>query len=452
MVNEPARKWWLLVAVSCVLGLVLLDETVVGVALPTMAEDLKLTSIQSHWVVNSYLLVFACLVAAGGKLGDQYGMLPAFLAGLAVFGLCSVAAGFAGSGSVLISARALQGLGAAIVFPLYLAMITMTFPTEQRGFALGISGAIGTMFLSAGPLVGGLLTEHLSWRWIFWINPPIVIVIASVTALVWRDVPRRKSPPVDWPGLTLIASGMLGLVFGLMQSAVWGLSSPTVFLPLVAGIVLLMVFVRQELRRSAPLIEVDLFRNPAFAASSAATFMAQYAKMPIFIFAAMYAQEVLHLSPAMAGALVMLSAVPQVVLAPVCGRLVNRHSLGKLLVAGLMGTGTALAWMALTSPSANVWLFAPGLLIAGIAFPFQFVPARAAIMASLPPSKHGQGGGITMTSQMLGGTFGLAVSSLLFLTHEAFLAVFGAASLLLFVVAAASSLAFRKERLHRDHD
>ncbi|MES0809992.1 MFS transporter [Roseibium sp. SCPC15] len=442
--SEGNRKWWLLVAVSCVLGLVLLDETVVGIALPTIQAELDLSLNQSHWVVNSYLLVFACFVAVGGKLGDQFGMLPVFLTGLAVFGLCSIAGGLAPSGEILITARALQGIGAAIIFPLFVAMTAMTFPQEERGFALGIGGAIGTIFLAIGPLVGGLLTDLLSWRWIFWINPPIVILIAAVTFVSWRDVDRPPPPPIDWTGLALIASGMFCTVFSLMQSEDWGWSSPAVSGLMVVGLVLLAMFVIYELRTANPLIEVDLFKIPVFAASNLTIFVAQYSKMPIFIFAALYAQTELSLSPLGAGMLVMLAALPQPFVAPYCGKLTDQHPPGLLATGGLFGIAVAMALLSLAAPFGNIWLFAPGLLVAGIVTPFVFVPTQAAIMASLPEHKHGQGGGISMSSQMIGGTVGLAVCSTLFAFHKSYVLVFASTAALLFFVAVLCLFLFRR--------
>ena len=442
--SEGNRKWWLLAAVSCVLGLVLLDETVVGIALPTIENELKLSLNQSHWVVNSYLLVFACFVAVGGKLGDQFGMLPMFLIGLAVFGLCSVVGGFAPTGEVLITARAVQGVGAAIIFPLFVAMTAMTFPQEERGFALGIGGAIGTVFLAMGPLVGGLLTDLLSWRWIFWINPPIVIAIAVIAYFTWRDVDRPAPPPIDWTGLVLIAAGMFCTVFALMQSTVWGWSSPAVTGLLAIGIVLLAAFSLHELRTASPLIEVDLFMIPVFTASNLSIFVTQYSKMPIFIFAALYAQDALDLSPLGAGLLVMLAAAPQPFVAPLCGKLTDQMHPGILVTGGVLGFAISMTLLGLTAPLENIWYFAPGLLIAGIAAPFIFVPSQAAIMASLPEHKHGQGGGITMSSQMIGGTVGLAICSTLFAFHKDYVLVFGSTALLLFLVTLLCFLLFRR--------
>ncbi|PHQ67060.1 MAG: MFS transporter, partial [Sneathiella sp.] len=170
-----------------VIFLVLLDETVVGIALPTITRDLGLSEISSHWVVNSYLLVFAGLVAAGGRLGDIFGLRVLFTLGILIFGLASLACGFMGDGTWLIIARCVQGVGAAIIFPASMAMIAIIFPEKERGMAIGIYGAIGTVGLTLGPLVGGYFSEAFSWRWIFWINPPIVILIAVLVLVAWID-------------------------------------------------------------------------------------------------------------------------------------------------------------------------------------------------------------------------------------------------------------------------
>jgi MFS family permease len=179
------RKWWILAAMCGVMGMLLLDETVVAVALPAIRGDLAMSVVASHWVINAYLLVFAGLTAFSGKLGDIFGERALLIVGVTIFGLASAACGLVSDDVGLISARAVQGVGAAIIFPVSLAMITIVFPPEQRGSALGIQGATGTVFLALGPLVGGFLVHVFSWRWIFWINPPIVIVIALVVYLTW---------------------------------------------------------------------------------------------------------------------------------------------------------------------------------------------------------------------------------------------------------------------------
>ncbi|MTI44917.1 EmrB/QacA subfamily drug resistance transporter [Roseibium hamelinense] len=434
IITENNRRWWLLAAVSCVLGLVLLDETAVGVALPTIQKDLSLSATVGHWVVNAYLLSFACFVAVSGRLADQFGILRMFRIGLAIFATFSVLGGLAPTGSALIAARALQGVGAAVIFPLFVAMTTMTFPREQRGTALGLGGAVGTVFLASGPFVGGMLTDLVSWRLIFWVNPPIVLAIAIVSALSWRDVSRPPRTPIDWTGLVLIASGMFCLVFSLMEAEDWGWDNPFIICSLLLGAALLAGFVWVELHQKTPLIEVDLFQNRMFATSNLVMFYAQYAKMPIFVFAALYAQQVLGFSPLGAGMLIMLSAVLQPFIAPLCGSLTDRMHPSKLVYFGLLGMLVCMILLSAGVIWSSLVLFGAALLIAGIAFPFLFIPTQTVIMASLPDHKHGQGGGITMTAQMIGGTISIAVSSALFALGNDFSLVFIATGALTGVV------------------
>ena len=350
MISEETRKWWVLGAVSCLLGLILLDETVVGVALPTIQKDFGLSTTGGHWVVNAYLLSFACLVAIGGKLADMFGILKVFLIGLAIFACSSILASVSPNGGILITARALQGIGAAICFPLFVAMTTITFPKEQRGTALGICGAVGTIFLAAGPFVGGLLTEIGSWRWIFAINPPFVLGIAVVSLLAWRDVPRPPRAAIDWLGLALLASSLFCLVFALMEADDWGWTSPTIVTLLILGLALLGAFIWAEVREDAPLIEVGLFLNKSFAASNLTMFIAQFAKMPIFVFVALYAQEALGLGPLGAGMLVMLSAILQPIVATVCGRMTDRMRPANLIYFGQVTLFVCLVWLCVTAP------------------------------------------------------------------------------------------------------
>jgi len=444
LISETTRKWWLLGAVSCLLGLILLDETVVGVALPTIQKDFGLSVTGGHWVINAYLLSFACLVAIGGKLADMFGILWVFLTGLAIFACCSILAGLSPSGSVLIAARALQGVGAAICFPLFVAITTITFPKEQRGTALGICGAVGTIFMAAGPFVGGFLTEIGSWRWIFGINPPFVLGVAVVSWLAWRDVPRPPRAVVDWLGLLLLAAALFCLVFALMEADDLGWGNPVIVSLLVLGIALLAGFVVVEIRKAEPLIEVDLFLNKRFAASNLTMFLAQFVKMPIFVFVALYAQDVVGVSPLRAGELVMLSAILQPFTAGICGRLTDRMQPANLIYFGQIAIFVSLVWLAVAEPMKELLLLAPALLLAGVAFPFLFVPSQTVIMESLPEYKHGQGGGISISCQMIGGTVGLAVSSAVFAFADGYQAVFATAALAVALVFLSTVYAFRE--------
>lgn len=434
LVTEANRKWLLLGALSCLLGLILLDETALGVALPTIQTEFGLSSSGVHWAINAYILPFACLVAVGGKLADMFGLLKVFLIGLTIFGISSVCVALAPSGAVMIAARASQGVGAAICFPLFVAMITITFPKAQHGSALGICAGVGTLFLAAGPFAGGLLTEYSSWRGLFWINPVVIAGVALVSVLTWRDVPRPPPPALDWLGVLLLAPGLFGVVFALMQGNDWGWRDPVILASAVLGILLLVGFVWVETHVTQPLIKVDLFLTPVFTAGTLTMFIAQFAKMPIFIFAALYARQVLGLSPLGAGAMVTLAAIIQPLSAPICGRLTDRMPAGRLVAFGQTCLLLCLLWLMVTAPMGKLYLFAPGLLFAGIAFPFMFIPSQTALMAELPEHMHGQGGGISISCQMIGGTIGLAVSSAVFSGQHNYQLVFGTAALGVLIV------------------
>ncbi len=252
-IDDNNRKWWILAAMGAILGVILLDETVVGVALPTMQVDLDMSEVTSHWVVNIYMLVLAGLAAAAGKFGDIVGHKTVINTGLVIFGLASLGCGFAQSDVWLITARGIQGVGAAIIFPSCLAMVTIVFRPEQRGLALGIWGAIGTVFLALGPLVGGFLTDFASWRWIFWVNPPIVFAVALIVLAAWVDPPKTdKSERVDKTGLILLIGGLSMAVFAIMEGPEWGWTNLTILLLLIVGAVLLVAFVFVELRKRTP--------------------------------------------------------------------------------------------------------------------------------------------------------------------------------------------------------
>ena len=438
-IEDESRKWWVLSAMGAILGVILLDETVVGVALPDIQLELQMSEIASHWVVNIYMLLLAGLAAAAGKLGDIVGHKILSNIGLVIFGAASLACGFASDSALLIAARGVQGIGAAIIFPSSLAMVMIAFPEQQRGFALGVYGAIGTVFLALGPLVGGFLTDAASWRWIFWINPPIVVLIGMVVLAAWREPPRTTVPErLDRTGLVLLVGGTSLLIFAVMQGPDWGWTTPSIFLPIIAGAVLLVVFAIVELRTRSPLIEVDLLADPSFTGCNLLLFTAQYSKMAVFVFGALYLQDVLKMTPLMAGLALLPTVAVQPFTAPLAGHVSDRFgargpSLGGVvfLLVGLAWIGAASAW------NDYAWLF-PGLLIWGLSMAFLFVPPQNVIMGSVPAHKQGQAGGIAMTSQLLGAAVGMAVCSTIFSTTNEFQVVFlaNAAFVLLVLIVA----------------
>lgn len=427
---------WALAAMSLVLGLVVLDETVVGVALPRIQAELGFTPTAAHWVVNAYLLTFTCFVALAGRLADLFGRGPSFLAGLALFAAGSLAAALAADGTMLIAARALQGCGAAILFPAGFAVLTAIFPPDRRGAALGLQTTVGGIFMAAGPLLGGALAEHLSWRWIFWLNLPLLAAILGTFLLAWRIVaatgpqPGRRTgdirgrPRIDWPGLALLLAGLTALTLGLMESGRWGWGSLPVLLLLAGGVAGLAAFLWLEARRRQPLLHVALLRIPTFAGGVIVFFMFQFDKITVFIFVPLYLQQVLGLSPVDAGLPVLAAVLPSLVTSLLAGRAADR--LGSRLPAtiGLAANGFALLLIGLATTLGSLPLVVGALLLWGAVLPVIAVPSRRALMGAVPPEHQGQASGVNLTVQMMGGTLGLALCTSVLAATGSYLPVF----------------------------
>ena len=445
--NRDAMKWWVLGALGVSLGLFLLDETVVGVALPTIRKELGLSLVQGHWVVNIYLLTLSGLVAACGKLCDIFGHKRLFIGGVGLFGAASVACGFATEATWLLIARAVQGAGAACLFPSSRAMIALLFPEEERGRAIGIYGAIGTVFMTAGPLVGGFFAEVVSWRWIFWLNPPLVLAAAAVVGLYWSDPPREAARPrFDLPGLVLLVVGLSLAVFAAMESPDLGWSNPLVWGLLPGGLVLLNAFVLLELRRKTPLIEVDLLGRPAFAACNLMIFTAQFTKITGIIIGALYLQREFGMGPLAAGTLILVAILPQIRVAPWCGRMTDRLGSRTPALIGLTVTLAAFLWLAAAVAWRDVWLIAPALVAWGSVNSLLFIPALRGGANSVPREKQGQVSGIMLTSQLLGGTVGMALCYSLLATFDSFRWPFLATAGVVLASLAMSAWAMPRER------
>jgi len=420
-ISDKSRKWWILIAMGAVGGVILLDETVVGVALPTIRKDLGMSSVASHWVVSAYLLVFTGFAAAGGKIGDVIGLRIVFVVSMLIFGLASLVSGFAPDGAWLIASRAVQGVGAAVIFPASFAMVTIVFPKEQRGMAIGILAAVGTVFLAAGPLVGGFLTEIFSWRWIFWVNAPIVVLIMLVVSAAWVDPPRKGGrPDIDYGGLLMLVAGLSMLVLAAMQGEAWGWTRPVILALLVGGLVALALFVLIERRRAEPLIEVDLFRNATFSACNLMLLTAQFGKITIFVFVALYLQDALKMSPLTAGLALLVAVVGTPIAATPSGWLADRFGARRPALAGQALTALAMLWVGFASAWDSYVLLVPGLVLWGAALPLCFMPVQREIMNAVPVEKQGQAGGIMVTTRLLGGTVGMATCSTLFAMTEDF--------------------------------
>jgi EmrB/QacA subfamily drug resistance transporter len=422
---ERYRKWFIHIAASLAFGLILLDETVVAVALPTIQKEFSMTLVLSHWVMNSYLLVLAGFIAIGGKLGDIFGFRKIFLTGLFLFGASSIAAGFAQNPTWLISSVIIQGFGAAIMFPTSVALIAHVFPANQRGIAMGIYGSIGTVFLSIGPLIGGYFTSEISWRWIFWINVPIVTIIIFIFLASWREpVLKQSSKKFDFVGLVTMVSGITLLILAIMQGPVWGWDSAIIISLFIVSALIIILFCITELKVKNPLIELDLFRSGTFNVSNLQIFTGQFCKLSVVLFGALYFQKVLHMDPLKAGLSLLPAMIPIPIMAIVCGKLTDKYGPRYPSILGLMLGGISIILIGFLTGFSRYEYILPALVLYGFSQPFLYTPPRVAVTNSVTDEKQGQASGIVSTAQMIGATMSVAVLSAVLTEFDSFMAVF----------------------------
>ncbi|MEM7226638.1 MAG: MFS transporter [Pseudomonadota bacterium] len=431
------RDWLLLVMVALTVGLIALNETAIGLALPAMRQDLAMSAPQSHWAVNAYLLVFAACIAGAGKLGDVVGLKPLYLMGVVVFALGSAACGWAASADYIIAARAIQGLGAAAIYPAALAISSLIFPPEREGHALGIFSVIGAAFLVLGPLAGGLLTQGLSWRWIFWINLPAAAIAIPVVLLChFAEARKDAKPRFDFAGLVLLIVGLGALVIGTMQGSDWGWSSAGTVFSLAIGVIALAMFAVVELRMTQPLIRVALFAGGAFAFANAAVYLGMFQRMVVAVFGALFLQDVLGYDPIDAGLALLPAMIPVALLATYGGRLSDRLDPVAITRAGMAATGLCLAWVALAVALRNYLVMLPALVLWGAVMTLIMAPPRRIIMAIAGRDQRGEASGISLATQLLGATTGVAVASALLNATSTYWIIFAVTAALTLVVSA----------------
>ncbi len=428
-INDGNRKWWVLAAMGGVLALIVLDETSVGVALPTIRDDLAMSQITAHWVLSAYLLALTAFAAASGKFSDIFGRRNIFMVGIALFGIGSVASGFAQNGTWIVSARVVQGLGASIIFPSCMAMITAVFPPNERGLAYGIQTLIGGVFISLGPLVGGFFTQELSWRWIFWFNLPLVICIALVVIAAWVEPTRdqtAKQKKIDYPGLVMLIIGLGALVLGIMEAPNAGWASLQTIGLLIGGVVVMIAFVFVELRTDMPMIAVGLFRHGTFSSANLVIFTGEFTRIAIVIFGAMFLQIEYGMSPLDAGIAMVPAAIPSLFTAIPAGRLADRFGARWLALPGLLANAAVMLWIAYVVHDHRYDLLVPAFVIWSATLPFQYGPIRRAVMNTVSEDQHGQAGGVNVTAQQLGGTVGMTVCGTIYATTGDFQSVYWA--------------------------
>jgi EmrB/QacA subfamily drug resistance transporter len=417
--DGPNRQWWVLVGTCLGLFILMLDSTVVALALPTIERELHASADNVQWVLNGYLLVISVLVVTAGRLGDIAGRRRIFLIGMAVFGAGSVLGALADDDTVLVAARAIQGAGGAAMLSLSLAIVSHAFPVEQQGQALGIWAAVSALALAIGPLVGGALIE-VDWRLIFWINLPICAAGILITRWAAPESRDETSPPqLDYLGLATLTPGLLAVVFALVRADDWGWGSWRTLLLLALGALLLAAFWAIEHRVRSPIVDFSLFRNGPYLGASAAAFALVGAYWAVIFFQPQYLQQILDHGPVAAGVLVLPITAPMVFISPFCGPLIKRFGPRGLMTAGMVCGAVGLALLTRIDADSSYGALLPGYLLFGIALGLVYAPMSTAAMLAMPREKAGIAAGVLAMVRVTAGALALAVVASIFQSIQA---------------------------------
>ncbi len=419
MTTAPRSRWTLAI-VSIALFMTALDNLVVGVALPSIRVDLGGSIESLEWTVNAYTLAFAVLLITGAALGDRFGRKLMFVIGLGIFTTASAAAALAPSIDALIAARAIQGLGAAIVLPLTLTLLSEAFPAEKRGMALGIWAGVSGLGVALGPFVGGAVVEGIAWQWIFWLNVPIGLVLLPVA---WARLTESRGPTktLDLPGLALVGAGLFGLTFGIVRATALGWTSATVVGSIGAGVALLALFLWWEHRAPAPMLPLRFFRSRAFTATNGVSFAMFFGVFGSIFLLSQFFQTAQGYGPLEAGLRTLPWTGMPMLVAPIAGLLSDRIGSRPLMVAGLALQSVALFWLAaVSSPEVAYSSLVVPFVLAGTGMALVFAPSANAVLGAVRPEEAGQASGATNAIRELGGVMGVAVLASVFSAHGSY--------------------------------
>ncbi len=408
--TEDNRRWWALGAMCFALFMIMLDNTVVNVALPSIQRSLHASTASLEWTVNAYTLSFAVLLVTGGRLGDLFGRRKIFLAGVVVFALSSGAIGFSPSDTWLVGWRAVQGVGSAMMMPATLSIITNAFPPAERGKAIGTWAGVSALALAIGPVLGGLLVQSVSWQSIFFLNLPVAVAAVFVSLFAVRESrDETAAQRVDVPGVLALTSGLGALVLALVEGNEWHWGSTREITLFGFAAIALTIFGLVERRQTSPMVDFSFFRSRTFFGTNVVAFIVSFAMLAMFFFMALYMQNVLHYSPLQAGVRFLPSTLMIVLLAPPAGRLSDRVGSRPLIVFGLLCVSGALFWQSHLTISSGYGALLPGFMLMGIGMAFVMSPMSTAAMNAVEQTKAGVASGILSMNRMVGGTFGVAV-------------------------------------------
>jgi EmrB/QacA subfamily drug resistance transporter len=414
MSRTRASTAWTFAITAIALFMVALDNLVVTTALPVIRRDLGSSLQDLEWMVNAYTLTFAVLLLTGAALGDRFGRRRLFVIGLTIFTLGSAAAALSPTSQVLILARAVQGLGGAIVTPLTLTILSAAVSPQRRAVALGAWGGIGGLAIAIGPLVGGAISEGVNWHWIFWLNVPVGIVAVLLAFARLRET-HGPQGRLDLVGLGLASGGLLGLVWSVIHGNDRGWTDPQIVFGFAAGAVLLIAFALWERGAAAPMLPLDMFRNRAFAAANAVSLLMYFGMFGSIFLLSQFFQVVQGLNPFEAGLRVLPWTAMPAFVAPIAGLLAGRVGSRPILAPGLALMALGLAWLAaVISPTVPYAAVVPAFVVSGVGMGLFFAPIANVVLSAVRPDEEGKASGANNAIREIGGVFGVAVLASVF--------------------------------------
>lgn len=404
------RRWWTLAVLNLSLLMIIMDNTILNVALPTLARDLHASGGQLQWIVDSYVLVFAGLLLPAGALGDRFGRRGAFSAGLAVFGLGSLGAVLAGSAGTLIAARSVMGVGAALIMPATLSILTNVFTDpRERAKAIGSWAAVGGLGVALGPVMGGWLLEHFFWGAVFLVNLPVVVILLVSGKLFVPTSRDPETPPLDIVGALLSIAGLGSLVWAIIEGGEQGWTARPTIVGFGIAVTTLIAFAAWEMSSEHPMLDINFFRNRRFTAASLSVVLAYFALFGTMFLLSQVLQFVLGYSSLAAGVRLLPFALAMVVVSPISVKLVHWFGTKVVVTVGLTMAAAGLLWLAAADFGDTYGAFWPAMIVLGAGVALTWAPTTEAIMGSLPPSKAGVGSAVNDTVREVGGALGVAV-------------------------------------------
>jgi EmrB/QacA subfamily drug resistance transporter len=410
LITDANRRWWALGAMCFALFMIMLDNTVVNVALPSIQRGLHASTSSLEWTVNAYTLSFAVLLVTGGRLGDLFGRRRMFLTGVVIFALSSFMIALSQTDTWLIAFRATQGIGSGFMMPATLSIITNTFDAHERGRAIGTWAGVSAMALAIGPVVGGFLVEEVSWQSIFLLNVPVAIAAILVTSFAVRESRDETAVrEVDLPGVAALTIGLASLVLALVDGNSWGWGSARVLGLFVLAVLALAAFVWVEPRRRAPMVQFSFFRARTFVGANMVAFIVSFTMFAMFFSLALYMQDILHFSPLQTGLRFLPTTICVMFAGPVAGRLADRIGSRPLMTGGLLAVAASMFWMTGITTHSSYGYLVVAFVLQGLGIGFVMSPMSTAAMNSVDRTKAGVASGILSMTRMVGSTFGVAV-------------------------------------------